>query len=136
MSGCGQNPLSFLYIIPIEEGKGEYPFPHQLRENLFQNSVRVKGLFSKKAYKDKHLFAISNASEHGVGKKVIKNVLSIFTFSKENSFHLNGTIVTAPINVIPSNLKFVVVDENFKTVPDFQGWIWTEIFGTPKKNVE
>ena len=75
MSDGEKGPLSFLYVIPINSGRGEWPFPRQLQENLFQNSLRVKGLFSKNMHKESFLFATSNASEHGCGKKVISNVL-------------------------------------------------------------
>ena len=136
MSEGDKGPLSFLFIIPIKDGKGEWPFPNQLRENLFQNSVRVKGLYSTKEHKDSFLFAISNASEHGCGKKVITNVLGIFHFPTPKLFQLNGTTVTAPINSIPSNINVVITDENFKRVTTFSGWTWVEITGSVKKNVE
>ena len=128
--------MSFLYIIQIKEGKGFMNFPSQLREHLFQNSVRVKGLFSKKPYKDSYLFATSNISEHSVGKKVITNVLAIFNFAKPNYFQLNGTTVTAPINIIPSDIKVVITNEKFKRVENFEGWVWLELTGAPKKNIE
>ena len=88
MNESEKGPLSFLFIIPITSGRGEWPFPSQLRENLFQNSVRVKGLFSKKVQKDSFLFATTNSSEHGCGKKVISNVLGVFLFPKPNLFQL------------------------------------------------
>ena len=86
-----KGPLSFLFVIPITDGRGSWPFPSQLRENLFQNSVRVRGLYSTKQFKDSFLFTISNASEHmACGKKVITNVLGIFNFAKQTSFKLMG----------------------------------------------
>ena len=132
-----KGPLSFLFIIPIIDGRGSWPFPSQLKENLFQNSVRVRGLYSTKPFKDSFLFSISNASEHmACGKKVMTNVLGVFNFAKAKQFQLNGTSVTAPINVIPSHIKFVVTDENFKCVKSFEGWTWIEIVGVVKKHVE
>ena len=136
MNAGSQNPLSFLYIIPLENGRGTWQFPSQLRQNLFQNFVRVKGLFSKKSYGNSYNFVISNASEHMDGKKTINNVLGVFNHSKENLFQLNGTTVTAPINVIPSSLKFTITDQKFKKVPDFEGFIWVEIFGSTIRNLE
>ena len=56
--------LSFLFIIPIKDGRGSWTFPKQLKENLFQNSDRVRGLYSKEKIADSYLFAISNVSEH------------------------------------------------------------------------
>ena len=131
-----KGPLSFLFIIPISDGTGDWIFPSQLRENLFQNSVGVKGLYSSKAYKDSFLFATSNASDHLHGTKTINNVLGVFNFSKPKSFQLNGTTVIAPINYIPSDIRFVVTDEKFDRVKDFDGWVWVEIAGEVKKHVE
>ena len=136
MNDTSKGPLSFLFVIPIKDGKGEWPFPSQLRENLFQNFVKVKGLYSSKDYKEKYLFTTSNASEHGIGKKVITNVLGVFNFPKPNHFQLNGTTVSAPINSIPSDLKFFVTDQSFKLVNDFNGWIWVELDGHVKDHVE
>ena len=136
MNKICESQLSFLYIVPISEGRGIWPFPAQLRENLFQNSVRVKGLYSTKAFKGSYIFATSNASEHGVGKKVITNVLGIFNFEKPKTFQLNGTMVTAPINSIPTDMKFTVTNEKFKRETGFEGWMWVEIQGCAKKNVE
>ena len=136
MSSNEHTPLSFLYILQISQGKATKTFPSQLKENLFKNSVRVKGLFSKKAYNDSYMYAISNASEHNVGKKVITNVLGVFNFSKPNTFQLNGTTVTAPINSIPSEIKVIITNENFKRMEDFEGWCWVELVGFPKVNIE
>ena len=136
MSDGDKKPLSFLFIIPIKEGRGMWPFPSQLKENLFQNSVRVKGLYSSKEHTKSYLFATSNASEHGCGKKVITNVLGIFHFPKPKLFQLNGTTISAPVNSIPTNIQFCVLDENFKRELTFDGWIWVELIGSVKKNVE
>ena len=131
-----RDPVSFLFIIPIASGQGEWPFPSQLKEHLFQNFVRVRGLYSNKAYRDSRLFTITNASEHGFGRRVITNVLSVFEFKKAKEFKQSGTVVTAPINVIPADIKFVIIDDSFKIVNDFNGWIWVEILGEAKKNLE
>ena len=133
-----ENDLSFLFVIPIREGRGQWAFPKQLKENLFQNSVRVRGLYTKeKAYPDKFLFAISNVSEHsGLGKSVITNVLAIFNFPKCNLFQLNGASVTAPINIIPSDIKFTITDDSFDRVKDFEGWTYVELIGHRKRNIE
>ena len=47
-----KSPFSFLYMIELTQEKGSWSFPTRLKEHLFQNPVRVKGLFSKKVYKD------------------------------------------------------------------------------------
>ena len=136
------NSLAFLFVIPIKGGVGTWPFPSQLKENLFKNSVKVKGLYSTTAHKNKdghvaHLFAICNASQHmACGKKVITNVLGVFNFEKDHLFQLNGATVTAPCNVIPRDIKFQITDENFKQVKSFDGWIWTQISGVVKKSIE
>ena len=133
-----ENVLSFLFVIPIENGKGTWPFPKQLRGNLFQNSVRVRGLYTKdRAYPNDSLFAISNVSEHsGLGKSVITNVLGVFHFSKPKLFQLNGASVQAPVNLIPSDIKLEITNDTFDRVKTFQGWIWIEISGVKKKNIE
>ena len=85
------SPLAFLFVIPIKGGVEIWSFPSQLNENLFENSVKVKGFYSTTAHKNKedghvaHLFAICNASQHmACGKKVITNVLGVFNFEKDH----------------------------------------------------
>ena len=134
-----ENELSFLFIIPIESGFGSWPFPKQLRENLYQNSVRVRGLYSKdKAYQDEFLFVLSNVSQHSSrhSKSVITNVLAIFSFSKPKLFQWNGASVTAPINIIPSDIKLEISNDSFERVKTFNGWAYIEILGIKKNNIE
>ena len=81
--------ISILLKVPINNGRGEWNFPSQLHLNLYQNTVHVRGLFSKTTFPNQHLFVTTNASEHGMGKKVIRNILGVFEFKIPNLYQLN-----------------------------------------------
>ncbi len=127
-------PDSLILKIDINDGVGESPFPsYSLREDLFQNSIRVVGLYCEKGPMKETNFVISNSSEHGVSRKVIKNILGIFTFSAPKTFLSNPNKEIKPaINVVPENLKFKVVKDNFKLSQTFNGWLIAEISGLKK----
>ena len=67
--------MSFMFKIKIEGGKGHFEFPKQLRQHLYQNFVRIRGLYSEKINHD-YVFVLSNLSEHGSHKSVIRNILA------------------------------------------------------------
>ena len=132
-----ESDVSFLFVIPIENGMGSWNFPKQLRQHLYKNSVRVRGLYTKDKAYPKYLFSISNVSEHaGQGKSVITNVLGVFTFHKPDLFQINSAAVLAPMNVIPSQIRIEVVDDSFKRENKFNGWVWLELIGIKRRNVE
>ena len=45
--------ISIFLKVPINNGRGEWEFPSQLQQNLFQNTVHVRGLYSESAYPNK-----------------------------------------------------------------------------------
>ena len=66
-------------------------------------------------------------------RKVLKNILGVFSFEDKNKFlsNPNKEIKTA-INVVPENLKFKVVTDDFKISPLFKGYVIVEISGLKK----
>ena len=124
-----------MYKIKIESGKGSFAFPLQLCQDLFQNFVRVRGFYSEKPHKN-YVFVLSNLSEHGRHKSVIRNILGILNFSKEKLFQSNNNPVKAPINILPSEMTFFITDDSFDRVSGYSGWLIVEIIGEKKKNIE
>ena len=55
--------MSFMFKIKLESGRGSFAFPEQLRPHLFQNFVRIRGMYSKTAHKD-YVFIVSNLRDH------------------------------------------------------------------------
>ena len=51
--------MSFMFKIKLESGRGLFAFPEQLLPHLFQNFVRIRGMYSKTAHKD-YVFIVSN----------------------------------------------------------------------------
>ena len=79
---------------------------------------------------------MSNLSEHGRHKSVIRNILGTFKFGSEKLFEVNTTLVKAPVNIIPVDMSFFVVNESFEKVGGFTGWLFVEIIGVKKRNIE
>ena len=92
--------ISIFLKVPINNGRGEWEFPSQLQQNLFQNTVHVRGLYSESAYPNKQLFVTTNTSEHGRGQKVIRNILGVFEFKRPKLYQFNPQYINAPINKI------------------------------------
>ena len=66
-------------------------------------------------------------------RKVIKNILGIFTFQKKKTFISNPNKEIKPaINVVPESLKFKVVKDDFKLSHSFNGWLIAEVSGLKK----
>ena len=62
-------PDSLILKIDITDGVGQNPFPsYSLREDLFQNSIRIVGLYCENGPLDQPHFIISNSSDHGVNR--------------------------------------------------------------------
>ena len=62
-------PDSLILKIDLIDGVGTNPFPsYSLREDLFQNSIRVVGLYCKEGPLHISQFLVCNASEHGVNR--------------------------------------------------------------------
>ncbi len=60
---------SLILKIDINQGVGESPFPsYALKKGLFQNSIRVVGLYCDAGPLKETNFVISNSSEHGVNR--------------------------------------------------------------------
>ena len=127
--------MSFMFKIKIEGGKGHFEFPKQLRQDLYQNFVRIRGLYSEKINHD-YVFVFSNLSEHGSHKSVIRNILATFNFPKHKLFQANTSPVKAPINILPSEMTFFISNDSFEKIAGFSGWLITEIIGEKKKNIE
>ena len=127
--------MSFMFKIKIDGGKGSFEFPAQLRQDLFQNFVRIRGLYSEKTQKE-YVFVLSNLSEHGRHKSVIRNILGTFNFKWAKLFIPNYLGAKLPINIIPSQMTFFVTNDSFEKVEAFSGWMLVEIIGEKKKNIE
>ena len=130
-----QEKISYMFKVKIEEGKGSFEFPMQLRQDLFQNFGTVRGLYSEKRLDD-YVFCLSNLSEHGWHKSVIRNVLGTFNFKIPKLFQANPLPVKAAINILPRNMYYYVTDQSFDCVKSFTGWAIVEIFGERRKNDE
>ena len=127
--------ISIFLKVPINNGRGEWEFPSQLQQNLFQNTVHVRGLYSESAYPNKQLFVTTNTSEHGRGQKVIRNILGVFEFKRPKLYQFNPQYINAPINKIPQDIIFTVYNEDFRKEQDFNGWVYVELAGKKKKYV-
>ena len=136
MAEISEPCISILLKVPINNGRGEWNFPSQLHLNLYQNTVHVKGLFSKTAFQNQHIFVTTNASEHGIGNKVIRNILGVFEFKIPNLYQFNPQYTVAPINKIPQDIKFAIFDENFERQNNFNGWVYVEVAGKKKRDIE
>ena len=72
---------SLVLKVDIHEGCGKYIFPsYKLKDDLFINKINAAGLFCRLGPVKLTLFVTSNCSEHGFGRKVITNILGVFTF--------------------------------------------------------
>ena len=127
--------MSFMFKIKIENGKGHFAFPTQLRQELFQNFVRIRGVYSETAL-SQYIYVLSNLSEHGSHKSVIRNILAVLNFPSNKLYQANADPIKAAINVIPSQMTFFISDDSFERVKGFQGWIIVEVIGERKKNIE
>ena len=127
--------MSFMFKIKIDAGKGTFAFPTQLRQDLFENFVRIRGLYSEKL-QEEYVFVLSNLSEHGRHKSVIRNVLGVFKFKIAKLFQANSIPVKVPVNILPTEMKFFISDESFEKVEKFSGWLLVEIIGDKRKNIE
>ena len=115
--------------------KGHFAFPTQLRQELFQNFVRIRGVYSETAL-SQYIYVLSNFSEHGSHKSVIRNILAVLNFPSNKLYQANADPIKAAINVIPSQMTFFISDDSFERVKGFQGWIIVEVIGERKKNIE
>ena len=136
MSEIHEPWVSIFLKVPINDGRGAWKFPNQLQINLFQNLVRVRGLYSKTAFTNQHIFVTTNASEHGSGQKVIRNILGVFEFKKPNLYQFNSQDTTAPINKIPQDIVFTIFNQDFEKQPNFNGWVYVELTGKKKRYVD
>ena len=136
MADISEPWISIFLKIPINNGKGEWKFPSQLQLNLYQNTVNVRGLYSKTAFPNQYHFVTTNASEHGMGQKVIRNILGIFEFKIPNLYQLNPQYTVAPINKIPQDIIFTVFNEDFERQKKFDGWVYVELAGKKKRSIE
>ena len=128
--------MSFMFKVKIEQEKGSFEFPSQLRQDLFQNFVRIRGLYSAKTHKE-YVFVLSNLSEHGRHKSVIRNILGTFNFGWPKTFKPNYMgDAKLPVNIIPSQMTFFISNASFETVDTFSGWLLVEIIGEKRKNIE
>lgn len=125
--------FSILLKVPIVAGMGEWAFPYQLKNNLFSNFIRVRGLKSQTALAEE-CFVISNASEHGIRQHIIKNILGVFEFKKPRTYQSNPQLVTGPCNKIPEDIKITIVNTSFEKISSFNGYVYLEILGH-KKNI-
>ena len=72
-------PESLILKIDIENGMGQVPFPsYSLREDLFQNSIRLIGMYCEEGDLGQPQFVVSNASQHGNNRYNFCNALSEF----------------------------------------------------------
>ena len=64
---------------------------------------------------------------------MIKNILGVFTFQTHKIFLSNpNKEIMPPINVVPQNLRFKIVKEDFKLSNNFNGWLIAQLSGVKK----
>ena len=72
-------PESLTLKIDIENGMGQVPFPsYSLREDLFQNSIRLIGMYCEEGDLSQPHFVVSNASQHGNNRYIFCNTMLEF----------------------------------------------------------
>ena len=68
---------------------------------------------------------------------MIRNILATFNFPTEKLFQPNtGTLVKAPINIIPSDMVFYVTDDSFERLSSLSRWLYVELIGLKKRKIE
>ena len=82
------------------------------------------------------IYVLSNLSEHGSHKSVIRNILAVLNFPSNKLYQAKADPIKAAINIIPSQMTFFISDDSFERVKGFQGWIIVEVIGERKKNIE